>query len=52
MSITSLLIFAFVPLLSFCFPVFTELIEKKRFGELNNARRLLLVGILIYGILL
>ncbi len=52
MSITSLLIFAFVPLLSFCFPVFTELIEKKRFGELNNARRLLLVGILVYGILL
>lgn len=52
MSITSLLIFVFVPILALCFPVFTELIEKKRFLELQKARKLLLVGILLYGILI
>jgi O-antigen/teichoic acid export membrane protein len=50
MSITSLLIFVFVPILSLCFPVFTELVEKKRFADLHKARILLLICIFVYWI--
>jgi O-antigen/teichoic acid export membrane protein len=51
LSITSLLIFTFVPILAFTFPVFTELIEKKRFWELHKARHWLLWWIVLYWLL-
>lgn len=52
LSLTSLMIFIFVPLLSFCFPVFTEYIEKKQYATVRRARIILLWAIVLYAIVL
>ncbi len=52
MSLNSLSTFIFVPLLSFMFPVFTELVEKKQFAKLRSLRNKLLRAILAYGVVL
>lgn len=52
MSLNSLSAFIFVPLLSFMFPVFTELVEKKQFEKLWFLRNRLLWAICWYWLLL
>ena len=52
MSLNSLSTFIFIPLLSFMFPVFTELVEKKQFTKLRLLRNKLLWAIVIYGLVL
>jgi O-antigen/teichoic acid export membrane protein len=43
------MIFLLVPLLSFCFPVFTEYIEKKQFQTAKRARKRIIIAIIVYA---
>lgn len=52
MSLNSLSTFIFVPLLSFAFPVFTELAEKWQHSKMKEMKRWLLWWVLVYGICL